>query len=140
MNTPKTYLSSMQRNMDAMAASRERLHQATQAVAGGQFEQASFDAPASASAPLDASSLRTERMANTIDATFGLMQERVLADVRNAMHRMDRLARFNTSNAQAAFAVAHDVNASTPSAPSTSQDQVIDVVVKEVATGPATPS
>jgi len=136
MSAPDNTLSSLQRNIDAMKASQERFRQATLALAGGQFESPGVPAPAVSHLATTTAAVRTARVANAIDATFELMQERAMADIYNATQRTDALARFNAAHAQTAYAAARGPSASTQAAPPTPQGEVVDVEAIDVTARP----
>jgi hypothetical protein len=137
MNAPLHTLSTIQQNIAATQASRARLRSVAQAISGGQFDQApTADAPQhGAGSPLE----RSEMMANAMDATFALIQQRVVGDIRGAMHHLDAVARFKTAAAQADYTATHTTTS--PAQAHTSgqphpQGDVVDVQAKDISPSP----
>lgn len=127
MNNIPPLLSSLQRNMEAMQASRARLRLATEAIARRQFDNT---APSDINTPLTAdTAARLEGRANVMDATLDLLQQRVMTDISGAMQRLDALARFNTSSANTPAA---PDPASPPAGATGAQADVIDVEARDV--------
>jgi len=126
-------MSSLELNLQAMQASRDRLRRATQAIAGGQF--ANPVSNASNPQPLQTAALRTERMGNVMDAAFELMQKRVMTDISGAMDRLDALSQFNTTTAQTAYQATQAASQE----PSHASSDVIDVQAKDISATPPTP-
>lgn len=137
MNAPLHTLSTIQQNIAATQASRARLRSVAQAISGAQFDQAPTTDPQQHGAvnPLE----RSEMMANAMDATFALMQQRVVGDIRGAMHHLDAAARFKTATAQADYAATHTTpspaQSHTPGKPHP-QGDVIDVEAKDISPQP----
>ena len=143
MNTTPPTITRIQQNLIAMQASRERLQRATQAVASGQFEAAPGNTHTTTDdAPPDPTTARLQGRANAMDATFELMQQRVMGDIIGAMQRLDGLARFNADVARATAPTSwaapqhSDTTASTAATP---QADVIDVEAKDISTRTAAP-
>lgn len=144
MNTTPPTVTRMQQNLIAMQASRERLQRATQAVASGQFEAAPGNAHTATedALPDPVTTARLQGRANALDATFDLMQQRVMDDISGAMHRLDGLARFNADVARASAPASWarpQQNDTTDTTAATQHPDVIDVEAKEVSARTATP-
>lgn len=127
MNKPNAILTNIQQNIAATQANRERLRLVSQAISGGQFdktpvtgEQHGLNNPFS----------RSEMMANAMDATFELMQQRVIGDLHGAMNHLDAVARFKTASAQADFAASHPAPVTDKPNPT---GDVIDVEAKDIS-------
>lgn len=137
----------LEQNLIAMQASRERLQRAKQAVASGQFAAAPGAATthtATEDAPPDAATAaRLQGRANAMDATFELMQQRVMGDISGAMQRLDGLARFNSdmarATAPASWATPRHSATTAAVASATTQADVIDVEAKDISARTAAP-
>ena len=126
-NTPHAAaLSSMQRSLQAMQTSRDRLRRTTAAIASGELDAL---APAATSgAAHEGFSTRLQGRAGALEAAYEQMQQRVLHDISSAMQRVDAMASFSASGATSAQ-VEPEANA---------ENNVIDVQAKEVP--PAAPT
>lgn len=130
MNNRQT-VTNLQRNIDAISVSQEKLRLARGALSNGQFlpnttENTPNSNDLTSQLNLDLKN-RSDSFANSNNAVFRMFQNRIINDLQSTFQQLDAIKQFNTTTAQY-MQDKSDIH----SEQTESTKDIIDVEVKEV--------